>query len=210
MIVLASSAALASTLRPVLPQDGVVEPERLLKELYQRVQGGEDSWPDEEAQSRVKNSLIMIGEANAEDRLLVIRAIDKMVGDTQFEFDMHLHHFAADVLEKLKAIDVLIKHMNYSDILATWSSYSTPYIKALVEIGEPSIPQLEEALANGSYFTRCRAAKALGNIGTTKAEEALEKARATEKDTNVLSLINEYIRVLSEPPPPGKITRRRN
>jgi len=92
-------------------------------------------------------------------------------------------------LENLKAIDVLIKHMNYSDILATFSLASTPYLRALVEIGESSVSSARRGFGQWLLFHQMQCRQSLGEIGSPDAIAALERASKTERDAVVLSLI---------------------
>jgi len=97
------------TTRPA--QESVIEPERLLKELYASRQENMSYEDYKTVQERVKNSLLMIAGANEERQIKIIRSIDNMLNDSQFQFNITLHHLQPTILENLRQFDVLIKHI---------------------------------------------------------------------------------------------------
>ncbi len=70
---------------------------------------------------------------------------------------------------------------------------------ALGNRGDPlAVPALRQALSAGEALVRGHAAWALGRIGVPEAREALEQARTSEQDDDVLREIDQALKPLDQ------------
>jgi HEAT repeat protein len=104
---------------------------------------------------------------------------------------------AADVLgamQATEAVSALIRHMDYKEGLNEYPEGRRATTWALLQIGEPAVSELSAVLANGEISSREKAADALGLIQGEHAEQALLRARQSEKEQSVLNSIDDALR----------------
>ena len=97
-------------------------------------------------------------------------------------------------LKATEAIDSLIENLDETGQTAIVVSISfRPVTSALINIGNPALPKLIEALSHQKPSIRREAASAIAGIGGNKAIKALERAATTETDQDVLTTINAVL-----------------
>jgi hypothetical protein len=69
-----------------------------------------------------------------------------------------------------------------------------PMAAALVQIGDPSVPQVSLLLQSGNRETRSRAVRVLIKIGTPLSRSALQKASSGERDPGIRGMIDGYLK----------------
>ena len=92
---------------------------------------------------------------------------------------------------------MLVEHLDYTKPLMDLTLASAPSIRAVIKIGNPSVPKLVEVLFAGKPSTRGAAAIALGQIGGEQAKEALNSALRRETESTVIDEIKNSLSLLS-------------
>jgi HEAT repeat protein len=157
----------------------------LVSELYAR---GLDNEAVLVADYEIKARLVRFAKSSERNRSEVIKALTDMLDDPAINNALgsaDVWHTASEVLAELKAIealDVLIRHLNYTDIVRSYSLWSMPTLRAVVSMGKAAVPKLATALAEGPTLIRARAISAIGLIGGREGRDALESALRTETD----------------------------
>jgi HEAT repeat protein len=96
-------------------------------------------------------------------------------------------------LRATEAIDLLIKYLDFSDAIVRFAVSRRPAVHALIQIGEPAVPKLINALLDRKREIRRNAAEALGFIGGRQAREGLLRALITENDEGITREINRAL-----------------
>ncbi len=97
-------------------------------------------------------------------------------------------------LHDADAIQALARHIDYSEGLADFPDGKLLVPWGLAQIGEPALGDLIAVLSRGRPGARGKAAMALGMAGGTRAEQALRQALLREKETSVISAIDDALR----------------
>lgn len=145
------------------------------------------------------NSLVVLANQSPEHRAEVIRRLIDVLQDASTIVEGGLYqawYDAAHILGALRAteaLDVLIKYLDFSDGVMRFAVSRRPAVHALIQIGEPAVPKLIEALLNGEREIRRNAAEALGFIGGRQAREGLLRALITENDEGITREINRAL-----------------
>ena len=181
-------------MRSVSAQSGSDIPQ-LIGQLNPKIVDGVIKGPRGEVQTQVKQKLLILAQESPELRDKVIHALIDVLEDLsrhkKFTGYSAVWFCASDLLGELaavEALDILVRHLDYNPGHTTLSLSMWPTVRAVIKIGEPAIPKLEEALfkAESSFTYRSNAAKALGMIGGNRAKEILERASSTETNEYVL------------------------
>lgn len=119
----------------------------------------------------------------------------------------------ADLLANLQAteaVDLLIAHLDLTDGLTATLGHH-PAIGAVIRIGHPAIPKLEEVLSkNPQPYMRRFAVFCIASIGGTRAKNALAKALPGETDHCVKSFISASLEMFDNKRYPNQIPPERN
>jgi hypothetical protein len=158
----------------------------LVSELYVR---GLDNEVVLAPDYQITTRLVRFAKASEQNRSEVINALTKLLDDVAINdgFGSHAEawHTASEVLAEVNAIealDVLIRHLNYTDLVAGFSLRSTPVLRAVLSMGKAAIPKLATALSEAPTNIRACAVMAIGAIGGREGRDALENALRTETD----------------------------
>lgn len=189
---------------------GVFQPNQPAQEIPAQADGGEISGllsqlhsKDQKTRSRAKKALINLANASFQSRRLVIQELIKILNDANSLSEAGLYstwYDAAELLGRFKAteaIDTLVRYLDFTDGVYGLSVANRPAVKALVQMGEPAVPRLIDALSEGKPSIRMNAAESLGLIKTNEAKSALARALVTETDTTVLAEIKRALYSIS-------------
>lgn len=113
-------------------------------------------------------------------------------------------------LQATEALDLMIANFGVTDGLSI-SLGHYPALGAVVRIGEPAIPKLEEVVhKNSNAYMRKLAVFCIASIGGAKAKTALSKALQVEADSCVKKFINVSLEVFDNKVNPNHITAEAN
>lgn len=178
---------------------------QLIKELYVTQIDGTKYEPGPGVQTKVKRTLVAMAQGSDGLRGEIIQGLILAIEQSEREqldsrFGVAGWRCAADVLGELRAaeaIDVLVRNLDYEGLVTRCSS-SAPLMKAVIKIGELSIPKLAEALSGHNEIIRYRAGQALGEIGGEQGKAALEHALRSEKNNVVIISIERALSLISK------------
>jgi hypothetical protein len=160
--------------------------------------------PTLEVQKEVPRRLIEIANQSPEARCRVIQALMREVDNPDEEVSLVATGWinAVGLLGKLKAIeavDFLVKNICETGSAILVSIHFRPTFSAVINIGEPAIPRLTEALLSDERpHVRREAAWALVEIGGQQAKAALELGVTAELDEDVRKEVRRALTCLTE------------
>lgn len=103
-------------------------------------------------------------------------------------------------LEAVEAIDILVKYLDYYPARISPSLRSKPSVNGLIQIGQPAVQKIGQALMTGksvlhsnNHTLRANALTALAYIGGECAKNVLKKAYAAEVSEEVRGWISVTI-----------------
>jgi HEAT repeat protein len=179
----------------------VVDTPTIREEIFRLV--AELGSSDRTRRSTAKKRLLVVAATSDEARTAVIMALIAVLQGARREQDpvpSTTWYAAADLVGRLKAseaIDVLIEHLDYNDGTVGLSLGHFPAMRAVVQIGNPTVPGLVTALSQGRRLVRINAARSLGLIGGAPARQALEDALKVERQQSVVHSIRQALLYLS-------------
>jgi len=151
--------------------------------------------------SETQRELIEMASASPEARTAVINALIDTLNEPGLRFNYDGYHSLSSgvcrVLGKLKAvesIDVLVTHLSESSMFGGYSY--TPFVWALVQIGEPAVSKIQERLSSeGKCGRACRinAIEALAGIRGDDMGEQFETRLLTERDRYVRNVLMGHL-----------------
>jgi len=97
------------------------------------------------------------------------------------------------LLRAVEAIDALIECLDCNNGVFRLSADVFPATKAIIEIGDKSIPKLSQVIKRGSQLKRYLAVVALSQIGGDEAKAVLERAQQIEKDKEMALTISRLL-----------------
>jgi hypothetical protein len=111
------------------------------------------------SRKEIEQKLVLIAKRSPQARLRVITTLVDLLRDldSRSGFYSDVYCSCANVFGELKAveeIDCLIEHIAYSRGFGTNSiSFTFPFAKAIINIGEPALPKLLQALEKNNFTT---------------------------------------------------------
>jgi hypothetical protein len=185
---------------PSSPQNRDQEVARLIDRFRPRIIDG-GFYADETQSAEPERELIEIASASPEARTAVINALIDTLNEPGLRINYDGYHSLSSgvcrVLGKLKAvesIDVLVTHLSESSMRGGYSY--TPFVWALVQIGEPAVSKIQERLSSeGKCGRACRinAIDALAGIRGDDMREQFETRLLTERDRYVRNVLMRYL-----------------
>ncbi len=169
----------------------------LIEELYSR---------DPALVARAGAELTSLAGQSPESRASVVSRLLAVLDDPRTESVAFSNawYASAEILGNLKAsraIEALVRHLDYTNGVAGLSSAHLPAVRALVKIGKPAVSALSVALSDARPAIRANAARALGAIGGEEAVAYLESAYKTETNSNVKGEIGGALQVARDKAP---------
>jgi hypothetical protein len=163
---------------------------------------------------RAKQRLLEISGKSYQCRGEIIRALVKAMDQPNVDFRsdpriFHVWRYGGEILGDLKAVealDLLISHLSRTGWTFSTSMKHQPALKAVIKIGEPAIPKLDEVLRQHSDVQmRHSAVYCIASIGGPAAVQTLKNALPLETD----KCVSRFIRISLESfDKAGKITNR--
>lgn len=195
--------------QPNSPQSRANEITNLISELVSSRKEQTTSAADQKNARQVKKKLLAIANGSGENRREVIdgliAALKASSECLQIGCDFTLWNVAGDIMSELQAIeaiDYLVAYIIYHKDtgMASLSYRWRPMMRAVVSIGEPAIPKLEEALIKRDLSVAHRKciAETMGDIGGNLAKQALERALTTEANESVIRQIEISLSSISK------------
>ena len=191
-----------SPLQAVFAQPHNSEVARLLKELCPEMLYDTKDEKDEETRNSAKKELLALAAGSVELKAEIIHFIGEILDTSGLHLiNPNLWHDTSDLLSELggpESIDILIKHLDYTDVLLTLTLGNKPTIKAVIRINEPAVPKLIDALMHGGTDIKASAAFTLSEIGSDQAKAGLERALKVEKDESITDSIKISLETISK------------
>ena len=157
--------------------------------------------PDPES-SNFNVELVRIGKQSPEGRQSVISELEQYVERKRFdnrvlgEPQWTAWVRATDLLTRLKAVEsaeFLIRHLECGDGLSDESSHHRPAQHALINLGDPVIPAIKDALLKNRTPFRLSLVLCLVDIGGLEAKKSLQQVLAMETDPEIRDVIYYYL-----------------
>jgi hypothetical protein len=182
------------------PPNRVQEVARLIDKFRPTIIDG-GFYADETQSAEPERELVEIASASPEARTAVINALIDTLNEPGLSANYDGYHSLSSgvchVLGRLKAvesIDVLVKHLGESSMMGGFSY--TPFVWALIQIGEPAVPKIQERLSTeGKCWRVCRinAVDALAGIRGDDMREQFETRLLAERDRYVRNALTRYL-----------------
>jgi hypothetical protein len=174
------------------PQQGDDQVTQLLHKLHPTGDVFSRTGPSREVRRDVLARLLAVAGESAEARAEVIERLLDVVEDPAAQDESPIADawmIAVKVLGKLRAteaLDVLVDNLDRTGQNGELISiHIKPVYSALVDIGEPAVPKVIEALSHPKRAVRMEAAWVLFSINKDQAKTALELSCQSEKDEEV-------------------------
>ena len=140
--------------------------------------------------AEARSRLIASARLSSENRDEIVRRLTMVLDDPRTEQTKYFNAWYASAetlgdLRAVEAINVLVRHLDYTNGVAGLALSHVPAVQALIKIGKPAVPAVGMALSDSRASIRANAARALGGIGGEETVAILEQASKTEKDKTV-------------------------
>ena len=202
---LIGSGAIAPLHDPAYAQSDYYEVTTLLSELSPKIinegSGIRIEGPSLERQEQIPKRILQVANQSPEAKAMVIQSLIRVVEDSAAKKESMIATrwiTAVRLLGKLKAIDaidILIENLDETGQNGViLSIHFRPVVSAVIDIGQPAVPKLIEALSHHKPSIRGEAVSALSRIGGEKAMKAIDTAATTETDEYVLAIIKAILR----------------
>jgi hypothetical protein len=190
-----------SSLQTVIAQHDNNDVSRLIIEICPEIINDSLEIKDEGIRDNAKRELLALAAESDELKAEVIHSLCQVLDTPGLHLSsMNLWHDVSDLLGELggtESIDVLVKYIDYNDVLFTLTLGDQPTVKALIHINEPAVPKLIDALMHGVSDIKASAAITLGEIGSDQAKAGLERALEDENEERVTILIKSSLEAIS-------------
>lgn len=153
--------------------------------------------------SKTKRDLIILANTTDEARGYIVRELTEIVGGPEKLSNTVIHpdnfdtwKAATELLGELKAteaVGVLIECLACNNGRTNMSTSLYPAARAIISIGKPAFPAIEQALSHVQQPIRYVAVLALGEIGSKRAKAALKRALRKEKDKQLTFVIRQIL-----------------